>query len=291
MIERFGSQAEGNIPNNIRWSIWHDTISMWKMAPLFGHGLGSFAQLFPFYQTVIIEDATVLHPESSWLLWLAELGALPVAAGAIALAVFIWKNGRASAGSERGYFLRAGALAAVAALLCHGVWDVPAHRWATAGFALAALAVACPPHARSPRQKLGRAHALVPFAVAAFWALPFFAVLPEWSPESLRRLLALNSLTPARVPDFALQDSARFFPLSARLHQAIGVRALFAGNSPAAAWQQFRIADRLAPNGWDLAASQAWIARRYSAGWRSIIGALRSSERAGTRRKFFALLI
>ena len=40
--------------------------------------------------------------------------------------------------------------------------DVPAHRWGTAGFAIAMLALACPLRLREPHVQLRRTTALVP---------------------------------------------------------------------------------------------------------------------------------
>ena len=78
LLTRFSSANEGDIPSNIRWSVWSDTMNMWRDARLLGHGLDTFPQLFPIYQRITLENRVVLHPESSWLQWLAELGALPL---------------------------------------------------------------------------------------------------------------------------------------------------------------------------------------------------------------------
>ena len=92
LLARFNNPADGNLPTNIRWHIWQDTIAMWKIAPLCGFGLDTFTQVFQFFATVRLDDAIVLHPESSWLLWLVELGALPVAIATIALIYFLGKK-------------------------------------------------------------------------------------------------------------------------------------------------------------------------------------------------------
>ena len=61
---------------------------------LLGHGVESFTGLFPFYQRLTLDDNVVLHPESSWLQWLCELGLIPVAILAVLLGrlVFLLKS-------------------------------------------------------------------------------------------------------------------------------------------------------------------------------------------------------
>ena len=265
LLARFDATAPGNIPNNIRWDIWQDTLAMWKTAPLLGFGLDSFAQIFPLFQTVRLDDQFVLHPESSWLLWLVELGAIPVLLLVLALLIFLGKNVRDSFANQRGFYIRAGAFAGVAALLCHSAYDIPAHRWGTAWFGLALLALACPPPTRLPKIRLERRASLVPLAIAAFWLLPFLTHLPLSSPTSLRNLLYASAATPTLVPAEALREEVRYFPLDPDLHQALGLRYLTHGAS-SHAWNEFRITDHLASSSWQLPATQAWIAAPYSAG-------------------------
>ena len=72
-----------------RVAVWHNAAAMWKDAPLFGHGVGSFIPVFPMYQDIAMEEVTVKHPESSWLQWLVELGLIPlVLAGVVAVVFF-----------------------------------------------------------------------------------------------------------------------------------------------------------------------------------------------------------
>ncbi|MEQ1861976.1 MAG: O-antigen ligase family protein, partial [Chthoniobacteraceae bacterium] len=149
-----------------RVAIWKNAATMWHDAPLLGHGLGAFASVFPVYQQIALEEVTVKHPESSWLQWLTELGLVPVLLGALAALGFALPNLTSLFERQSGFFIRAAAFGAVAALLAHAVFDVPAHRWGTAGFALAALALACPASSEGPRAP--RLAALVPLGVAGF---------------------------------------------------------------------------------------------------------------------------
>lgn len=284
LLERFASATDGSIPENLRWDIWRDTLALWRDAPWFGHGLGTFAQVFPFYQTIEAEEQIALHPESSWLLWTVELGAVAVAAAAVMLAVFgVW-NLRGMFATERGFFVRAGCLAALAAVICHSALDVPAHRWAIAGWGLALLAIVCPLRAEAPRFALPRSTALVPLAIAGFWVLPATIGRPLWSPESLRTVLAKSATAPAEVPAARLENALRYFPLSAELHQALGVRYLAAATAGrwSQAWREFRLANRLVPVAWQLPVKQAWMAQPHSPGMALHFWAL-ALERAGRR--------
>ncbi|HEX4086990.1 MAG TPA: O-antigen ligase family protein [Chthoniobacteraceae bacterium] len=267
VLSRFEGAGDGNIPNNLRWQIWQDAITVWKNAPLWGHGLGTFAQIFPLYQTVQAHEQIILHPESSWLLWLDELGIIPVGLGAALLIYFLVRNivGAMRTG-DRGFFIRAGAFAGVFGLLCHGLWDVPIHRWGTAAFGIALLAVACPPLHRRRQIRLGRLAAALPVLIGAFWLMPYIGYPLDWSPDATRLTLERLAISPSIVPLDDLLRIERYFPLSPDLHQKIGVRELLIANRPNEAWREFRVADRLLPGSWAQPAAQAWLSRDYSPG-------------------------
>ena len=277
VLARFHSEQGGLVSNAMRLNIWRDVFTMWKDAPLFGHGVDSFQQIFPFYQTFEFENGVVLHPESSWRQWLVELGLIPVVLAAVALAVFIAGHLRETL-HGRSFFFRTAGFAAAAALLAHAVIDVPAHRWGTAGFALAALALACPMRLEGGRFFAPRKTALVPLAAAVFWTLPFFFDAPAWSPLTLNRVLARHALA-SDVSLDQLTAMARHFPLSAELNQHLGMRELAVdGRSAPASWQRhFGIAAHLLPGSWALPAAQAravWlVSPKHALGyWQQAVG-------------------
>jgi O-antigen ligase len=283
VLSRFAGPGDGNIPNNLRWQIWQDAVRVWHDAPLWGHGLGTFAAIFPFYQTVQAPEQIILHPESSWLLWLDELGAIPVAIGAVLLLYFIGRNAiGAIRTGDRGFFIRAGAFAGVFGLLCHGLWDVPIHRWGTAAFGLALLAIACPPLHRRHQVRLGRLLAGVPFLIGVFWLLPFMDDGSDWSPFATQILLERLPYSPTLASLDELRQIEGYFPLDSQLHQQIGIRELIVAQEPDKAWREFRIADRLAPANWSLPAIQGWISRQTSAGMSFHFWSL-AIERSGRR--------
>jgi hypothetical protein len=208
----------------------------------------------------------VLHPESSWLQWLTELGAVPLLLGVIGFVAFLAGHLRMAFRSRAGFFLRAAGFAAIAVLLSHALIDVPAHRWATAAFALAALALACPPVDHVAIAHATRRPALVAVAIALFWAMPLFADLPTWSPLSLARLL-LRETTTASVNLPQLEQALGAFPLSPPLHQAIGMHELFYNGPSSADWaRHFQIAARLTPGTWATTYEQARACRRVAPG-------------------------
>ncbi len=280
MLARFADEGGSGIPANVRWAVWRDTLDMFRDAPLLGHGLGAFPLVFPMYQELKLVDVYVIHPESSWLAWLSELGALPLLALLAFAAVLIVPAARATLRRSGGLYLRVGAVAAVAAIAVHCLFDVPGHRWGTAGFALAALALALP-GAASPRRSLGKGAALIPLTIAAFWALPFLTDF-RWSPTAVDLALGRNS-GPDRAPIRALSQAAQVFPLDPNLQQALALRELAAGR-PGSGWQHARLANRLMPGSWSYPAAQATASRLYSANMALYFWAL-AVERSGFRER------
>jgi O-antigen ligase len=264
LLARFVPAGEGDISDDLRWKIWSDTLAMWRDAPLLGHGLSSFAQIFPMYENVAVENQYLVHPESSWLQWLVELGAIPWLVLLAILVFFLAKSARGLFISRRSLFVRIGALSALIALLLHSVWDVPAHRWPTAGVGLALLALL---HPFSQRQQLilcDRRAALTPIFVAFFLAMPLLFNGPIWSPGYLPKLADRAQRLAADSEE--IEEALRFFPLNATLHQLAGLRQLAAGRPSPKVWRHFRIASRLKPNSWSVAAAQALASWPYSPG-------------------------
>lgn len=256
VLERFRSAEAGLVSNETRVLIWKEALGMWRDAPLFGHGVDTFTQLFPLYQRFDLDGKTVLHPESSWLQWLAELGALPVALLAGALGWFILRNLRLAMAQRREFYLTAGLLAGAVALFAHAVIDVPGHRWATAGFALALLAVAFPVREAVPSTRFV---ALAPAGIAAFWVLPFLGLTLSWSPLAPTMLLNRETRPGSTRPTLAdWESSLRWFPLDDWMHQYAGLRALEAAPTARARWEpHFAAARRLLPSAWWIPQMQA----------------------------------
>jgi O-antigen ligase len=139
--------AEGAItrpdpPPDGRIAIFQDTLEMIRHESWTGVGPGQFAQVFPQYRqkTNASNDARCLHPESDWLMMLAETGwpaTLCLAAGVIA--VFFTAVRQARRGRSR--FLRMGCVVAALLLCLHGIFDVPGHRVGLAWAAVLLIAL------------------------------------------------------------------------------------------------------------------------------------------------------
>ncbi len=265
VFARFQGHEAGDVSAFNRLQVWHDAMGMWRDAPLLGHGIGVFASVFPLYQTVELENQIFIHPESSWLQWLTELGALPVLLALAGGVLFLGGHLHESFSRHRSFFLRAGGFAAGAAILAHALIDVPGHRWGTAGFALAAIAIACPMRILGRRAHEPRQTAFIPLAVALFWMLPFLWDFPRWSPTSLIRLISRQAV-PASVTLADLEAGLRCFPLNAELHQSAGFRLLHldGGQAPRAWQREFAIASRLVPGSWFVTTAQASAVQRIS---------------------------
>ncbi len=263
-LARFSNGEGAHVSNQLRREIWHDGFAMWRDAPLFGHGLSSFAEIFPMYETMQLDDQVVLHPESSWLQWLDEMGAVPLLLGAGICLAFLLPHARENFRSRNTFYLRAGGFAATAALLAHSVIDVPAHRWGTVAFAIAAVGLACPWRSRVAASQPTRRPALLALGIAFFWSLPLLADWPAWSPLSLNRLLSKNE--PSNILRLAeIERALHYFPLDAALHEAAGLVLLRSGGAPASEWQrEFQIASRLVPSSWRTPAEQARATRKIS---------------------------
>ena len=116
-------------PLDGRLAIYKGTWAMVRHEPWTGVGPGQFAQVFPQYREGIDvpNDSRCLHPESDWLMMLAENGwaaTLFLCAGVIAVFVFAVRQTRRG----RARFLRMGCIVAALLLCFHGLFDVPGHR-------------------------------------------------------------------------------------------------------------------------------------------------------------------
>jgi hypothetical protein len=268
LFERF-SRPDSAMSNASRTEIWKDSLRMWRDAPLFGHGAASFSAVFPMYQQIELDNQVVLHPESSWLKWLTELGLVPMLLGLGAALYCLPAHLREMFARQHGFYLTAAGFAAVAALLVHGAIDVPPHRWGTAGFGLAALALAFPRVKRNDaaasewdlesarwRKLAGRA-GLIPLGIGLFWCLPFIADWPRWSPQSVARLVD-RATGLAVVSAEELDAALAVFPLNAKLHQVRGFYELQKARPRDEVWlRHFRLAQRLTPGSWSLPIAQA----------------------------------
>src|SRR5262249_2808564 len=134
----------------------------------------------------------------------------------------------------------AGAFGGCAAILMHGLIDVPAHRWGTVGYALALLGLACPAALSSgSMRRIPRGIGAVPLAVGIFWLLPFLDIGPHWQPVAPELLLGREFSGGGNRPTLAeWQRTLRYFPLERDLHHFAAMRELEAGPPKSSEWQR-----------------------------------------------------
>lgn len=134
---------------DFRQPVFRDTAHMITEQPIIGVGLGQFSDVFRQYREESARAATILHPESDWLMVAAETGipsALVLAALLIWFVPVCWQSRGASGG-----MLRWTAASAVAAAALHGLVDVPWHRPSLGWFLLAVAVSSVPTSGRSAR--------------------------------------------------------------------------------------------------------------------------------------------
>jgi len=218
-------QSEGAAQDvDFRQPIFRDTVRMVADAPVSGVGIGQFADVFPQYRRDSARAASVLHPESDWLMVASETG---VPSALVLFALLTWyvaANWRARSAS--GGMLRWTAASAVVAAALHGVIDVPWHRVSVGWFLLTIAASSVPSSgyiARAPA--LSRFFFVIgglAFLVASVWIgsekqagrSPVFYRWPEVSSE-LERLSKERRFAQGEEK---AREAVREFPLRYEAH-------------------------------------------------------------------------
>lgn len=119
-----------------------DTLDMIKDAPLTGHGLGTFAVVFPQYRESSSNAQRFVHPESDVLWFAAEAGILGLALLAGIVTLYFFRCRGFSNGSDGMY--RLAAMAPLILFMLHGFADVSGHSQGTMYFAILFAALALP---------------------------------------------------------------------------------------------------------------------------------------------------
>ena len=125
-----------------RMLIFRDAVDMIEDAPLTGHGVGNFEDVFPQYRDLSRNYQRAVHPESD-LFWLGAEGGLIAVCFLGVLIVSYFRKCRTSGSGRSGAF-RMIALTGVILFLVHGLFDVSGHRPGTAYFAILFVALALP---------------------------------------------------------------------------------------------------------------------------------------------------
>ncbi len=265
-LEFWSALHSGGMAADFRLSIFQDVLFMVRDHPIWGVGLGQFRYVFPQYRDLSSGEVAILHPESSLLWWLAELG-IPGVLLVLGLLIrfgfahFRFEPHRANA------LLRWSALCAVMVFLLHTLIDVGAHRIGAvyvAG-AFAALAIRPAQGAGSAgaaiRRRGWRACGGVLLACGAFWLIAL---------ESSRAVLSVDLAT--------LVEPHPRLPMAFEPHFREGVR--LRADDPSGAAAAFRRARFLDPQNSRLAFEEGriWYPAQRESAFVAFGEALRRSE-------------
>jgi O-antigen ligase len=118
LVTRFFSVSEDI---KLRWVIWENTIQILKDFPLFGSGLGTFAQIFPMYRTFHFRGP-VIHAENDFLQLASEVGLVGFGLLSILFLFLFFKRGlriRSETSPQR--YIGIGALTGILALMFYSL--------------------------------------------------------------------------------------------------------------------------------------------------------------------------
>jgi O-antigen ligase len=137
-----------------RLAVWKDTARLIKVHPVFGTGLGTFADVYPQFQTVFL-TRLVDHAHSDYLEFSAELGILGAAIlfGTIGTALAKGVSAFYRLRQERERFLALGSCSSILAILFHSFADFNLQIPANALVFAVILALACSFSSPQPSQR------------------------------------------------------------------------------------------------------------------------------------------
>lgn len=214
-----------------RLELWAASMRALAEAPFAGFGSGGFQAGFALFGGLLpAEGMRVTHPDSSWVLMLAEWG--PIGLIAVAGAGW-WLLRRASVGSDEIDIFCVTAWAGVAAWATAAIGDIALHRPSLLVIGVPLLAIALPSR-ETLRPAGGGRH--VGVICAGLLAL-LFAGVSVWADYTHKR------------PDDPTQVDSRLaglLPLDPRVHHILGLAALERG-APDEAASHFTLVAALEP--------------------------------------------
>jgi O-antigen ligase len=120
VINRFFSTSEDF---KTRWMIWLNAYQIFKDFPIFGSGLGTFAQIFPMYRSFHVQGL-VTHAENDFLQLAAEVGLIGVGILFLLFLLLFFKSAsgiRALSANDPRRYIGTGGLVSILALMFHSV--------------------------------------------------------------------------------------------------------------------------------------------------------------------------
>jgi O-antigen ligase len=170
--------AGEDTPFDFRVLIYRDTLDLIRDFPVTGTGLGAFALVFPQYRNASLTAAPAAHPESDWLMLVAEAGVPAL----LCVLVLLWLlGGRLSPLTGHPYWpLRWGCVAAAGAAVLHGLVDVPAHHVSLGWWILAVGGLGLQPGSSRPLSRSRTQHVVFVLGGAAMLILGVQLIRAEW---------------------------------------------------------------------------------------------------------------
>jgi len=224
---RIGQSAAGGLGFWFRAQIWRDTLRMFRDYPLLGVGFGSWAEVFPHYQTGPWPPMFLRNAHNDYVETAAELGILGVAAFAMIgwrIARVIWK--RWDRVSPRAQLTLAALVAGMSVEAFHELFDfsltIPAIGFLFTIYAalIVRIAVAGAPETESTSRARGVVRGAGPYAAAA---AGIFAIA-----STVQASVIYPYYPPPKTFD-AARTMVLLHPANASLHLAL---ASWYGNSP-----------------------------------------------------------
>lgn len=128
VYERLASLRQFDQAQGVRWRILEDLWPLWTSFPVFGTGLGSFAYVFPMYESLRSSSLLTYHAENEYAQLMAETGLVGVALAAAFLGMVFaawWKLARR--GSDPIHLAAFGLGFGLLAVLVHSLSDFGQH--------------------------------------------------------------------------------------------------------------------------------------------------------------------
>jgi tetratricopeptide (TPR) repeat protein len=201
----------------VRFSIYGGTLAMARDFPLFGAGLGTFADVFPKYRTDPFTDKVADMAHSDWLQLLGEIGVIGflfIFVGAVFYFLYLWKNLQKRQ-DPFAVGITLGCLGALCSVGFHAMVDFPLHIPANAmlmGVVLALAFLAVHLH-RQPREHFSYAIRQLrcrrPLALVLLGSLAGVVVilaLPVWNHWAAESLVPSEQDFTQDRPSFAASD-------------------------------------------------------------------------------------
>lgn len=125
VVARAGQTERLRTDFAFRGMLWSDTLAMWRSRPVWGTGPGSFASVFPYYQSDVLGTHFVRHAHNDPLQFLAEFGLLGGALILAGVGLILLSAGVRRAGKYDDGLCPIGLSAGLCGVLMHSLVDFP----------------------------------------------------------------------------------------------------------------------------------------------------------------------